>query len=211
MTTMTSIEDPPTAEYIWREFGTQLRAFVHRRIADPQRADDVIGEVLLRVHQHLGQLDEHDQLTAWVYRIARNAIIDDYRRAAREQARLVPIPDDAPDELPEVSDGEQPAVLRELSSCLRPLLTGLPAEQRRAVQLTDLDGLTQARAAELEGVSLSGMKSRVQRGRRRLAALLDACCALTLDGRGMPMDYTPTGRHTVPGGCSCAGRGSVPR
>lgn len=43
-------------------------------------------------------------------------------------------------------------------------------------------------------MSLSGMKSRVQRARRR-AQLLDACCALTLDARGLPMDYTPTSRY----------------
>ena len=83
-------------------------------------------------------------------------------------------------------------MLDELAHCLRPLLLGLPAEQRRAVEMIDLDGLPQAEAARREGVSLSGMKSRVQRGRRRLAQLLDSCCALTLDARGLPMDYTPS-------------------
>jgi RNA polymerase sigma-70 factor (ECF subfamily) len=55
----------------------------------------------------------------------------------------------------------------------------------------DLDGLPQAEAARREGVSLSGMKSRVQRGRRRLAQLPGTCCALTLDARGLPMEYAP--------------------
>ena len=57
--------------------------------------------------------------------------------------------------------------------------------------MIDLDGLPQAGAARQEGVSLSGMKSRVQRGRRRLAELLGQCCTLTLDARGVPMDYEP--------------------
>src|SRR5215204_3448767 len=48
------------------------------------------------------------------------------------------------------------------------------------------------------GVSLSGMKSRAQRGRRRLAELFGQCCALTLDGRIVPLDYEP------PSGCGCA-------
>jgi RNA polymerase sigma-70 factor (ECF subfamily) len=69
--------------------------------------------------------------------------------------------------------------------------------QRRAVELIDLEGLPQARAAQREGVSVSGMKSRVQRGRRRLADLLGQCCALTLDTRGLPMDYAP------PADCDC--------
>ncbi len=90
---------------------------------------------------------------------------------------------------------------RELAQCLRPLLGGLPPDQRRAVELIDLDGWPQSRAARSEGVSLSGMKSRVQRGRRRLASLLGQCCALTLDARGVPMDYTGPRR------CDCAGDG----
>ena len=71
---------------------------------------------------------------------------------------------------------------------------GLEAVQRRAVEMIDLDGLAQADAARREGVSVSGMKSRVQRGRRRLAELLGQCCSLTLDTRGVPMDYAPSPR-----------------
>jgi RNA polymerase sigma-70 factor (ECF subfamily) len=67
--------------------------------------------------------------------------------------------------------------------------------------MVDLDGIPQAGAAQREGVSLSGMKSRVQRGRRRLAELLGQCCTLTLDARGVPM-----GNERAPGGnrgCGC--------
>ena len=67
--------------------------------------------------------------------------------------------------------------------------------------MIDLDGLPQAGAARREGLSLSGMKSRVQRGRRRLAELLEQCCALTLDARGVPMDYEPTAGCER--GCGC--------
>ena len=68
--------------------------------------------------------------------------------------------------------------------------------------MIDLEGMPQANAARREGVSVSGMKSRVQRGRRGLAQLLDECCALTLDARGLPMDYTPTTRPSS-GSCGC--------
>ena len=166
----------------------QLRAFVRRRIADPDRAEDLVGDILLRIHRNLGTVDDRERLAHWVSRVARNAVVDEYRRTGRGREQLVATPDDVrrpaePDDASEVLD--------ELAHCLRPLLPGLPAEQRRAVEMIDLDGLPQAEAARREGVSLSGMKSRVQRGRRRLAQLLDACCALTLDARGLPMDYTP--------------------
>jgi RNA polymerase sigma-70 factor (ECF subfamily) len=79
----------------------------------------------------------------------------------------------------------------ELAVCLRTLLAELPPDYRRALELTDLGGLSQAEAAELEHVSLSGMKSRVQRGRRQLGVVLRQCCTPTLDSRGVPVDYRP--------------------
>ena len=190
--------DELTTEQVWREFGAQLQAFVGRRIPDPDRADDVLGEIMLRIHRNLDRVDDREHLTRWVYRITRNAIIDEYRRAERDRARRGALRDGAPEADAGIEDEEQPSVLRELAVCMRPLLDRLPPEQRRALQLSDLDGLTQADAAQREGVSVSGMKSRVQRGRRRLAELLGRCCELTLDTRGVPMEYTP------PAGCRCA-------
>jgi RNA polymerase sigma-70 factor (ECF subfamily) len=184
-------------EQMWREMLPQLRTFVRRRIADPNRADDLVADILLRIHQNVGSLDDQERLPNWVFRIARNAIIDEYRRAGRSKEQLVETLQDEP--APASAD-EEPGAVQELSACLRPMLAGLPEEQRAAVEMIDLDGLSQADAAERAGVSLSGMKSRVQRGRRKLAELLGQCCTMTLDGRGVPMDYEP------PPGCGCAGR-----
>jgi len=183
-------------EQMWREMLPQLRTFVRRRIANPDRADDLVAEILLRIHQHVGSLDDGERLTNWVFRIARNAIIDEYRRVGRSREQLTSTLQDQPAQV----DENEPGVLQELSACLRPMLAGLSEEQRMAVEMIDLDGLSQADAARRAGVSLSGMKSRVQRGRRRLGELLGQCCAMTLDGRGLPMDYQP------PPGCGCAGR-----
>lgn len=183
-----------STEGIWREFGEELRAFVGRRIADPDRADDIVGEVLLRVHRNLHTLEDQDRLAAWLFRIAKNAITDEYRRNPRRNTTLnghegaVPSSPSAEDWV-----DDQGEVLRELAGCMRPLLAHLPTGYQRALELADLEGLTQTEAARLEGISVSGMKSRVQRGRRQLAELLQRCCHLTLDGRGRPVEYRPVG------------------
>jgi RNA polymerase sigma-70 factor (ECF subfamily) len=187
---------------MWREVIAQLHAFVRRRISDPERVEDLVGEILLRIHQHLGSVDDRERLTHWVSRVARNAVVDEYRRAGRAREHLVPAPEEAVAEEPQDDADDAAAVLGELSHCLRPLLNGLPPEQRRAVQIVDLDGMPQATAARREGVSVSGMKSRVQRGRRRLAELLGQCCTLTLDARGVPMDYTRS--RDGDGSCGCS-------
>ena len=184
---------------MWREMLPQLRKFVRRRIADPDRADQTsLPRSSCASTKTWGSLDDRERLPNWVFRIARNAIIDEYRRAGRSREQLTSTLHDQPAEPP--IDEDEPGAVRELSACLRPMLDGLPAEQRDALEMIDLAGMSQADAANQAGVSLSGMKSRVQRGRRRLAELLGQCCALTLDGRGVPMDYDP------PPGCGCAGR-----
>jgi RNA polymerase sigma-70 factor (ECF subfamily) len=196
-----SNETNQLTEQMWRDVIAQLRAFVRRRIADPDRADDLVGEILLRIQKSLHSVDDRERLANWAFRVARNAVIDEYRRAARDRERLMATPTESPAGYRVPGDEDPAAAVEELTKCLRPLLGGLPPDQRRAVELIDLDGWPQSRAARSEGVSLSGMKSRVQRGRRRLASLLGQCCALTLDARGLPIDYA------APPRCDCAADG----
>ena len=65
-----------------------------------------------------------------------------------------------------------------------------PYSYADAVRQVDLEGLTQVEAARRAGVSVSGMKSRVQRGRAQLRELLDACCRFDIDSRGRVVGYT---------------------
>ena len=165
----------------------QLRAFVRRRIANPDRADDLVGEILLRIQKNLNTLDDRERLPNWVFRIARNAIIDEYRRAARNRERLTATLQNQPTEpLPE---DDEPGAVRELAACLRPLLDGLPAEQRDGGgdDRSRRDEPGRCRAAS----GRFAVRDEVARPARATAAgeLLGQCCALTLDARGVPMDY----------------------
>ena len=65
-----------------------------------------------------------------------------------------------------------------------PLLARVPDDYRTAIELTDLGELTQEQAAAQLGLSTSGMKSRVQRGRRMLRTEVGRCCRIELDARG---------------------------
>lgn len=190
----------PTVERLWADLGGPLHAFVHRRVGDADTAQDIVGDVMLRIHQHVHELDDRDKVTAWVYRIARNAITDHYRRRARRPEQLGDLPEHVrPGARADEWIEDQDALTRELAQVLRPLVSRLPADYRRAIELTDLGGATQAEAARQEGISVSGMKSRVQRGRRQLAALLHDHCEITLDATGRPTDCGP--RHD---GCQCS-------
>ena len=79
------------------------------------------------------------------------------------------------------------------------MLTRLPDDQAAAVRMIDLDGQAQAAAARAAGITLSGMKSRVQRGRARLHQLLLDCCQISQDARGRIQEYSPRASR-----CDCA-------
>ena len=183
----------PELEARWTETVTGLRAFVASRVDDKELADDITQDVIVRSIAS-GALDRVDNPAAWLYRSARNAVIDHYR-TRRQHAPL-----DGLDAWPaQELDAVPNEATRELSRCLRPMLDQLQPAARDALVRIDIDGHTQPQAARDLGLSLSGMKSRVQRARRELKDLLEQCCAVDVDRRGAIADYQPTA-----GACGCA-------
>ena len=73
------------ADPVWVELRSRLRSFVAGRVADQAVHDDLVQEILLRLHSSLPRLRDTDRLDAFAYQIARNAIIDHYRRPDRER------------------------------------------------------------------------------------------------------------------------------
>ncbi len=104
--------------------------------------------------------------------------------------------------LTEEPGGVSADAARELATCLGPMVARLPSPYREAVTLVDLEGIPQKEAALRAGLSLSGMKSRVQRGRQALEQLVHDCCQVDLDATGRIMDYQLRGATC---GSSCAG------
>ncbi len=186
---MTTVADI-TTEALWRQFHADLLRFVARRVSNPADAEDVVQRVFLQVHRALPTLRDSDRLHAWMYQTTRRAIIDFYRSAPHR--REVPAGGAAEVEEslpPQVIPGDESSALSELASCLTPLLAQLPAQDQEALALVEFHNLTQADAAQRLGVTVSGMKSRVQRARRRLRDVVDACCRVEFDRRGGVMAY----------------------
>ncbi|KIG14115.1 RNA polymerase sigma factor SigZ [Enhygromyxa salina] len=178
----------------WRHLDEVLHRFFRARVSDPQLRADLVQDVLLRMHERREQLREDDRLEAWAYRIARNVLVDHFRRARPSD----PLPE--PAELAEPPPEPNSDAPRVLGSWLRSQIHKLPAHYREALELTELRGLSQREAAAALGLPYSTLKSRVQRGREQLHADLLACCAVELDVRGRVTDFAP--RTSSPCGCT---------
>lgn len=174
----------------WSDFHSRLRRYVAGRV-DPAWADDVTGDILVRLLERQGDLARVRDPLAWAYRVAMNVITDHYRRRAVESRALTRAGQEAgaPERTPGTEDRE--AVRRDLEACLLPFARELPPKYSEALILTTFGGLTQVEAARRLGLSTSGMKSRVQRARALLKRRLLECCDFEMDRRGGVIDMRP--------------------
>ena len=175
-----------TSEKIWQEYHSRLRAFIKSKIADDMATDDILQNVFLKMHGGLASLKDKTKVQSWLYQIARNTIMDHYRM----KTPTVEFPEWLPH--PETDPSEK--VMQELSDCLQPMIQRLPESYREAVILSEIKGLTHKEVAQVQGTSLSGAKSRVQRGRARLKEMLAECCQLEFDHSGRLCDYERKGK-----------------
>jgi|SRR5690606_13266769 len=168
---------------IWEHFSQPLRAFIIRRIDNPDDAEDLLQDIFVKIHTHIPELRDEERLAPWLYQIARNAVADYYRK----QPALVELPPDLSEDIePEEADPEA-----QIASGLRNMIASLPEKYRQALLLAEIQGLKQRELASRLGISISGAKSRVQRGREMLRQRLLDCCHFEFDRRGRVIDYTP--------------------
>jgi RNA polymerase sigma-70 factor (ECF subfamily) len=185
----------PTIEDIWAEFAARLGRFIRARVADQATAEDILQDVFVRIHGRLDHLRAPAKLQSWLYLIARNAIIDHYRKNRETSELPESLLADPPKEALEVC---------ELRDALRQMIEGLPETYRTAIMLTEFEGLTQQELADRLDISFSGAKSRVQRARGQLRQMLLDCCHFEFDRRGGIVDCRPREK----GGCRDCSRPS---
>ncbi len=183
--------DSPIDKNTWHQLRDRLRPFIVSRSATLADADDILQDAMLRMHRGLPKLRDDQRLGAWMFQVARSAIADHARKSAR-----TPLADhDAPESTDESFDEDSVA---ELARCVGLLAHRLPEPYREALVLTELRGLAQREAADIAGISLSGMKSRVQRGRAKLREMLQACCVVAVDSRGSVSGCEARSRDGMP-------------
>ena len=154
--------DPDAFAEIVRRHRDRLWAVALRTLGDREEAADALQDALLSAFRAANNFRGDSAVTTWLHRIVVNACLD---RMRRRQARpTVP--------LPETDVTPAPANDRDTAMDVRQALQALPAEQRAALVLVDIQGYPVAEAAVILGVAEGTIKSRCARGRARLAVLL---------------------------------------
>jgi RNA polymerase sigma-70 factor, ECF subfamily len=198
-------EQPASVDQ-WKRLRTDVGRLVSRRVASSADVEDVVQEVLIRVWRHGGRLRHDERFAAWLSRVVTNAVIDHMRSRSSH-----PLATNGSADLPGAVAGDSPSAHELIAAVLRPFVEQLPPGYREVIKLSELDGWSHASIANRLSLSVSGVKSRVQRGRKQLRTLLEQCCAFALDSRGAPMSCAIRPDAKLPSGC-CASqtRSEVP-
>jgi len=165
----------------WTQHEPELRGWARHRLASQADVDDLLQDLFLKALRQGERFCSVQNARAWLFEVARNTLADRLRVART----MVELPDDLTSQ---VDDTETVDLL---TACLPRVLSELAPEDRDAITLCDLQGMSQADYAKAKGLSLSAAKSRVQRARVRMKAQMSTACQVQLDSAGHVQDFVP--------------------
>lgn len=161
---------PLTWEEVARVYGRKIYNFAYRLTGNPNDAHDLVQEVLLRVRKGLASY-QPGSFEGWLWRITRNAFLDEVRK--RNRRPTAPLPDEIDRWDIATSDSADLEFDRlSLGDDIQKALLELPIEFREAVILCDVVGLSYEEIADAVAVPVGTVRSRIHRGRRQLRELL---------------------------------------
>ena len=172
-------------EQLWLDYHTRLLNFIKSRVNNEAVAEDILQDVFVRIQTRIDTLKDENRVASWLYQITRNAIVD-YFRASKSMEEL-------PENLNAPAEDPADKARKEIECCLEPMIENLPPIYRQAIVLSELEGLSQKEIGRKQGLSLSGAKSRIQRGRLMLKEMLLDCCQFEFDNRGKVVDCQDKG------------------
>ena len=165
----------------WHENEAELRGWLRHRLGNPVDADDMLQDLFIKAMRQGERFCAIGNARAWLFEVARNALAD----RLRLKRDTIELPADL------ASDVEEVATVDSLVACLPRVLSEMSPEDREAIILCDLEGLSQDAYARRKGLSLPGAKSRIQRARKRLREQLSQACQVRLDAAGQVSDFVP--------------------
>jgi len=150
----------------------RLYAFGLRMCGDPDDARDVMQDTMLAVARHIGSFRKDASLSTWMFQLARSACTKHRRRPVGAPGVHEVFPHEESGAVDQGQDPEQVAVANELAERLDAALQSLSEANREVIVLRDVEGLSAPEVAEILGISVDAVKSRLHRARAGLAEAL---------------------------------------
>jgi RNA polymerase sigma-70 factor (ECF subfamily) len=169
----------------WSAHEAELRVYLRHQLTDDSDAEDLIQDVFVKAMRQGEGFCTLDSPRAWLFRVARNALID-RARLAKPQVPLDEGGLEIESPLPETV-----APVDALATCVERVLGDLPVGDAAILRACDLEGMTQRQYAERHGLSLPAAKSRLLRARQRMRDQMSTACQVRFDDDGTVSGHVP--------------------
>lgn len=156
-----------------------LFLYVRKRINNLEDAEDITQDVFYKLSK--SNIETIDNVKSWIYSIAKNTITDFYRKKKLKT-------NDIEEFVFEEEFDDTESVL-ELSKCMRIFIEKLPEDYKELMRLSEIENYAQKEIAEMLGMNYITVRSKIQRGRKKLKSIVTDCCTVHQGGKGSIVDF----------------------
>ncbi len=167
---------------ITQQFYNDLKAFIRTKVENPEDVNDILQDSLYKAQKNIHLLKQNTKFNSWLYQIVRNSIVDFYRKK-RINFNIDEL--DIQDEDKDIDENDN----KQLSKCLKSLIEELPDNYRDALLLFEISGMGVKDLSTHLSLTISGTKSRIQRGREKLREIILECCTVNTDKYGNVVNH----------------------
>lgn len=168
---------------IYDQYHNPVRKFILAYVKDEWVADDLIQETFIRVQKNLNSVKDLSKTSSWIFRIAYNLCHDHFRQSKKASLHQRNIQQ-------EIVTFKEAVVQKELEQhqmgeCVQDKMDLLPPDYRTVLILSDVMAFNQKEIAEILDISVSNVKVRVHRARKKFRAILEEHCSFEVDERSV--------------------------
>jgi len=168
---------------IYDQYSGPVRKFILAYVRDEWVADDLIQETFVRIQKNLDGVRDHSKISSWIFRIAHNLCHDHFRQSKRSTLNQRKIQK-------EIVTLREAVVQKELEQqqmgeCVQDKMDLLPPDYRTVLILSDIMAFNQKEIGEILDISVSNVKVRVHRARKKMRAILEEHCTFEVDERNV--------------------------
>lgn len=168
---------------LWKDYSNELRTYFKNRVNNATDVEDLLQELYIRIHINCGKISTLKSTSAWIYTIARNLLIDYYRRKGIKETEI--LKDSHTEEINLDSDILIKDGLRDLKS----LISDIRKEYYQIIWSVLIHGESLSQYASKNNLPINTAKSHLQRAKKILHERIEACCHFSYDATGTIIDY----------------------
>lgn len=172
----------PISNELWNDYRTRLLRFVRSRVYDDASAEDIVHDALAKAWAQRNSLKSDESVVPWLFQITMNTIRDAARKSTTSPLAPAGKADIELEE--EVVAPTAESDKKDFTKCMLTMIDGLDANNRATFVRSEIDGIPMYTIATEMGLSVSAVKSRIQRTRAKLKDAMISCCGLEVNSRG---------------------------